>query len=313
MKTSICVTVFNEEGSVGRLLDSILLQSKKADEIIIVDSMSTDKTAKIIKKFQKKHKQIKLIQKKSSRARGRNIAVQNAKNQTIAMTDAGCSLHKDWLENITKPIKNTKKPLVVAGFYKMVAKSTFQKTMSVFLGISPREFDQNFLPSTRSMAFTKIAWKKAGKFPENLTDTAEDTIFNKNAIKMNIRMVRVKKALVYWNMPRDIFSFSKKIFNYAKGDAKSKVFWDPAKGMRTHNIKVLLVFARYMFAFVVFILSFYVKLFTWMFIFGFFLYLLFSFTKIYRRTKDTFAGLFGIFLQIVVDLCVMVGFCYGFW
>jgi len=39
MKISVCITVFNEEESIGKLLDSLINQSKKADEIVIVDGV----------------------------------------------------------------------------------------------------------------------------------------------------------------------------------------------------------------------------------------------------------------------------------
>ena len=52
MNISICITTFNEEGSVGALLDSLLDQSLKADEIIVVDGGSTDKTLEIINHYQ---------------------------------------------------------------------------------------------------------------------------------------------------------------------------------------------------------------------------------------------------------------------
>ena len=47
MKVSLVVTVLNEEPSIAALLESILSQTKKADEIVIVDGGSTDKTIDI--------------------------------------------------------------------------------------------------------------------------------------------------------------------------------------------------------------------------------------------------------------------------
>ena len=50
MKVSVCITVFNEEGSIGELLDSLLKQTKKPGEIVIVDGGSKDKTVDVIRK-----------------------------------------------------------------------------------------------------------------------------------------------------------------------------------------------------------------------------------------------------------------------
>ena len=52
MNISLCITVKNEEKSIGPLLDSIFAGTKKPDEIIIVDGGSTDKTLSVINNYQ---------------------------------------------------------------------------------------------------------------------------------------------------------------------------------------------------------------------------------------------------------------------
>ena len=61
MNVSICLTLKNEEGSIADLLNSLLNQSKKPDEIIIVDGGSEDTTLDLIRHYQKKDKRIKLL------------------------------------------------------------------------------------------------------------------------------------------------------------------------------------------------------------------------------------------------------------
>ena len=62
MKVSLILTIRNEKDSIGQFLESVYEQTKVPDEIVIVDSMSTDNTVKIIKKYQKVMN-IKLIRK----------------------------------------------------------------------------------------------------------------------------------------------------------------------------------------------------------------------------------------------------------
>src|SRR3972149_7809621 len=137
MKASVCITVFNEEGTIGPLLESLLVQSKKPDEVVIVDGGSRDKTVDIIRHFEKKDRRIKVLVQKCSRAQGRNIGVEIAKNDIIAVTDAGCIAQKDWLKKITEPLVNSEIDMV-AGFYKMTGETPFQKAVSVFLGVTSR-------------------------------------------------------------------------------------------------------------------------------------------------------------------------------
>src|SRR3972149_5975409 len=158
MKVSVCITVLNEEGSMGELIQSLLSQTKKPDEIFIVDAGSIDKTVEIIRHFQKKDKRIKLLVEKGSTAHGRNMATELAKYTIIASIDAGCVAKRDWLKKLTEPFKYKEVDLV-AGFYEMQAKNPMQEVMNVFHGITPQMYDPTtFLPSARSVAFRKSVW-----------------------------------------------------------------------------------------------------------------------------------------------------------
>lgn len=304
MNISVCITVLNEEGSIRKLLDSLLEQTKKANEIIIADGGSTDKTIKIINHYQKKFSEIKLLKEKCTRSRGRNLAVEMARNEIIAMTDAGCVPRDDWLEKITAPF--VRQPEVnidvVAGFYEMTAKNPMQKAMRVFLGVMPDKFDINFLPSTRSIAFKKSVWEEIGGFPEEVRNSAEDTYFNFWAIKKGVKYSRVKDAIVEWGMPETIKDFQLKIYNYAKWDARTKIFIFPGKGLSSHNIKALFALLRYLFGLILLVLSFKFSVFTLYLIILISLYLFRSYRK---------ARFWGIPLQFIADFAVMKGFIHG--
>jgi glycosyltransferase involved in cell wall biosynthesis len=310
MRVSVVITVLNEEKTVAGLLDSLLAQDRQADEIVIVDGGSTDRTGEIIRHFQQKDRSIRVLIEKCSRAKGRNIGIDIARNEIIAMTDAGCIPENDWLEKITKPLSD-KDVEVVAGYYQPSGKSALSKAEFVYLGVLLGKFDTNFLPSTRSMAFKKSVWEKVGGFPENLKDTAEDTGFNYKLIKNSVKITPVKNAVVEWGMPQNINEFFKKIFAYAKGDAQSKIWIFPTKGFSSHNIMALLVIFRYLAALVLLVLilrnQFPLPLFGFLVL----VYMFFSFRKVYGTSAGFKAGLWGIPLQFASDLGVMAGFIYG--
>lgn len=301
-KISVCVTIFNESlESINKLLNALSNQSLKADEVIIVDATKVNNyQTSIIKQYKKLN--LKFINRfGTSRAKGRNIAVNKAKNEIIAITDAGCLPHKDWLEEISKPFSSVSSrhgltAIVVAGGYEMVTSNHFQEACKTFLGTKKEDIDSNFMPSARSMAFTKTIWKKAGRFPENLDDTAEDTVFNLNLLRSGAKFVVAKNAVVDWYMPTSIKGFYLKIKNYAKGDAQSCVWWHPVKKWKTHNIKVLSIFLRYLVLIAAYLTS---QPLFWLLAVG---YLLFAFMK---------AGFWGIYLQFISDFACMVGFLSG--
>lgn len=309
MNISVCLTVLNEEGSIGPLLDSLLAQTKKPDQIIIVDGGSSDRTVAIIRHYQQRDGRIKLLVEKCSRARGRNLACEIAKGEIIAMTDADCVARRDWLENITVPFKN-KQVDISAGFYSMVGCSSMQKAESVFLGVLPSHFDINFLPSTRSIAFRKTAWEEIGGFPDEEENSAEDTYFNFHALALGMKYARVKSAVVEWGVPASIFNFYLKIFNYAKWDAKTKIWFFPTKGLASHNIKAISVVIRYLIGLLLLILSFKLNTLPYLIIL-FLAYLVWSFRKIYLEFGEWQTALWGPILQITADFGVIIGFIDG--
>jgi glycosyltransferase involved in cell wall biosynthesis len=273
LRISVCVTTFNEsEETIKKLVSALNNQTLKPNEIIIIDAKDYNNC---------------------SRSKGRNIAIKKAKNEIIAITDAGCIPHRDWLKNLIKPVKNN---IVSAGFYEMVTSNHFQEACKMFLGVSNKDIDKDFMPSARSMAFTKTIWKKAGRFPEKMGNTAEDTLFNLNLIKAGAKFKTAKNAIVDWQMPKTIYDFGYKIYGYAKGDAESNIWWHPIKKWQTHNIKILSIFLRYLVLILLFLFNKSLCL----------LYVLCYMLYGYKKAKW-----WGVILQVSSDFAVMLGFIFG--
>lgn len=309
-KTSVVITVLNEGDTIGALLDSLLAQTKKPEQIIIVDGGSNDSTVEIIRHYQKHYNRIKLLVEKSSRAKGRNLGCEIAKSEIIAMTDAGCIADKNWLKNITSPFEKTKVD-VVAGYYHMSGGTPVECAMMKFMGVMPNSYDVNFLPSTRSMAFKKDIWEKVGGFPERLTGAAEDTVFNFKLIKNDAKLSRMKNAIVEWGMPTTISNFQFKIYNYAKGDAKSKIWIFPKKGFASHNIHSLYILLRYLLFLSLAIITFHYHLSLLYCLIVALLYIFWAFRKINMEFRSWKVAVWGPVLQIVSDFAVMRGFIDG--
>lgn len=311
MKTSVVVTVLNEEPSIAALLESLESQIKKPDEIIIVDGGSSDQTVNIIKSYQKIIKNLKLLEFRTTRSEARNIGIKSAKNQIIVTTDAGCFAEKHWIKKITQPFDDPKVDMV-AGFYEMIGgKSPLRRAMAVYVGVTPDKFDDHFLASARSLAFRKELWEKVGGFPEGIKDTAEDTMFNYKIIKAGAKIARVKDAIVYWQLPLTLNEGFKKMFLYAKGDAKSGIWWHPIKKFSTHNIKIAFVYLRYVFVLYLLLLLPIFPFIILPLVLGGIFYMFWAFKKVFLRTNNLKAGLCGVFVQFASDIAVMGGFLSG--
>lgn len=323
MKVSVVATVLNEEKSVRKLLLSLINQTTKPTEIVIVDGGSSDRTVANIKykqnlAFQAQISNIKykpsvriFVKPKYSIAQGRNFGIKNAQNDIIAVTDGGCIPHLDWLEKITEPF-NDHKVEVVAGFYRMVAKTSLQRAYSVFVGISPPRFKaSSFMPSARSIAFRKKIWQVIGGYPE-LFKTGEDTLFNFKLLQYGVKFKVVEKAQVDWIIDViDVPAVLRNFFSYAKGDAETGIWWHPAQKFSTHNLKIMLVFLRYGIGVILLLLSFkFTSLFVLLVLF-FIIFLFWAIVKFNSEIKDWSVRRWLPIIQILSDLGVMSGFLIG--
>lgn len=315
MKSSLVITVFNEEKTIERLLESLSKQTKMPEEIIFVDGGSTDKTVEIISNWKLVISNLKTkisVREGATIAQGRNFGIKQAVGEIIAMTDAGCWVHPDWFEKIMAPFED-KKVDIAAGFYKMTGETIFQKCLACYLGVLPEKLNPaNFMPSARSMAFRKEIWKKVGGFNENLERCGEDTLFNYQAKQLGAKFLTVKEALVDWEMPKTWKEAIKKFYFYAKGDGQAGIWWDKNKKLKTHNLKLISIYLRYLLGLGLLVLGALRGLEVLGGLGGLIVvYLFWAVGKNYRFVKSWQAVFILPALQIVSDLAVMAGFLVG--
>jgi len=118
IEVSVVIPVFNGEKTLKQCLNSVLNQTYKNYEVIIVDNSSTDRTKEIIKKFEQKDKKIKYFFE-SRRARGaaRYKGEINSQGEIVLMTDSDCIVPDNWIEEMIKPI-TSKQCIAVQGMLK---------------------------------------------------------------------------------------------------------------------------------------------------------------------------------------------------
>jgi glycosyltransferase involved in cell wall biosynthesis len=225
LKVSLVCTLKNEKENIDSFVKSLLEQTLIPDEVVIVDGGSSDGTTDIIRNYFGVLPIKLIISQNVNIAKGRNIAIKNARNEVVAITDAGCKLDPDWLKNIVQPLEENPNIDVVSGFYRPWIMSDFEEIVSYFL-FFPKENKtkvEYFLPSGRSIAFKKSVWERVGGYPE-LLDTAEDTVFDLNLKNKGANFALADKAIVYWRIRSKLSSVFKQYYGYAKGDGTAFLF-----------------------------------------------------------------------------------------
>lgn len=101
---TVIVAVYNAQRFLSDCLESIVAQTHKAIEVILVDDGSTDASHEICLQFAHRHKFIKVLrQQHSGPSAARNLGIINAKSEWITFVDADDMMHKDLtLEMLSK-------------------------------------------------------------------------------------------------------------------------------------------------------------------------------------------------------------------
>ena len=132
MQVSVVVAAYNEEKHIRACLASLLKQSRPADEIILVDDGSTDRTVAYAEKF----KQVRIIRAKHlERARARNLGWQKAHGQIIAFAEADAVFDRHWLAEILKAFQ-AGADAVIDRRMMYYQENLLQKTLAAVGGLS---------------------------------------------------------------------------------------------------------------------------------------------------------------------------------
>ena len=117
-KISVIIPVYNVEKYLKQCLDSVINQSYKNLEIIIVDDWSTDNSWKICDEYAEKDKRIKLIhQKNNGLSAARNTWLKIATGEYVWYIDSDDFVELDMYEKLYDSIVSTKSELAICNRY----------------------------------------------------------------------------------------------------------------------------------------------------------------------------------------------------
>lgn len=230
---SVILTVYNEGKDIHYLFESILCQTVKPMELIIVDGGSSDDTVgKITSFIQAGNDWVQLVVdptcsskfSDSPIAKGRNVGINKATQEIIAITDASSVLEPHWLERISQPLIEDVADYV-GGFYEINTGDSLWGKYFALLNTPLVENIHSFIPSSRSFAFRKVLWKMVGGYPLGYK-YGEDTEFVLRIQSKDARRSIRPDAIVTWH-PTKIDKWDGGIslmFKYARGNGQRNLF-----------------------------------------------------------------------------------------
>lgn len=116
---SIVAPVYNVEKFLPQFIDSVLAQSYKEFELLLIDDCGTDKSSAICKDYEQKDKRIRVIKQAHNGgvAKARNRGIAEAKGEYIMLADSDDYLTPNALEISIKLLTETNADISYAGYY----------------------------------------------------------------------------------------------------------------------------------------------------------------------------------------------------
>lgn len=105
MKISVVIPAFNREKYIVKCLDSIVNQSYKPYEIVVIDDASTDNTVALVEEYSNTIIKIIKCKKNGGAQKARNIGIKEATGEWIAFMDSDDEWLPDKLEKQKKMIE----------------------------------------------------------------------------------------------------------------------------------------------------------------------------------------------------------------
>jgi glycosyltransferase involved in cell wall biosynthesis len=223
---SLVTTCRNEMRSILQWKQNVLDQTRRPDEIVIVDAFSDDGTAELLIDWAASDSSVRVYQEKGPPAHGRNLAISQAKFDYILSTDMGVRLSDNWCEELIRPFEKDSTVEIVAGNTCIdleTVKAPSAKAEYYFTNGGFSKLEPGFIPGNRSIAYKKNVWHKLGGLPEDLTFCADDSVFGRQMVQAGYKIAYAPKAMTYWGRHQTIRDFWKEEFNYGKGDGEANI------------------------------------------------------------------------------------------
>lgn len=205
-KISIIIPMYNCEKYIKRCLDSLVNQTYKNMEIIVINDGSKDSSGEIVQTYVKKYSNVKLINKKNAGvSSARNLGIKESTGKYVAFVDSDDWCEKQMYSEMMKLTEKIDCDIICSGYKidsyngKVISEI---KLNEVLLGKCEEEKSEVLHELGISYCFARlfkreIINKNNIKFNEDLS-TGEDAIFTCEYLCYAKRIVAIDKAYYHY-------------------------------------------------------------------------------------------------------------------
>ncbi|MFA6285617.1 MAG: glycosyltransferase family 2 protein [Parcubacteria group bacterium] len=308
-KISVIMPVHNGESTLGKTLESLFAESKKFDELVVVDDASSDGSVRTIREYLNGKQNYTLIrnEKQTGLAAAYNKGIRAAKGDFIVTLHQDILLEKEALEKLVKPFVDEKvvasthvvaHPMEVWSKYNFWQKCFFARLAGKdFSGIDGK-FD----------CFRKSALEKAGLFDEVHFKTAGEDGDMVYKLKKIGKVADTEAKIIHLHKIDSRFNWKDIVQKQKQYSEAQGVLFARGRIHETHSflrsffreallIALLVPYLRILSVFLIAIYSF--------------LYTKPVFSKEYKNPRILILPFFNIYLLFVSFFYSLRGFVYG--
>lgn len=225
---SLVIPVRDEEATVDGLLASIGAQTQPVEEVIFVDSGSSDRTVARLRNASLGNTAIRVIESGAgSPGQGRNIGIAAATNEWVALTDAGIKLEPRWVQELVEVVLRNPDVDVVYGNYEPVVDTFFERNAALVYVPAKQERAGEKMrgPSIASCLMRREVWQAVGGFPD--LRAAEDLMFMEQVERRQFKIGWAPRATVWWHLRPSLLSTFRKFVLYSRHNvlARRQKYW----------------------------------------------------------------------------------------
>jgi len=217
---SVIICTYNRANLLKRALNSLVRQTVKEFELIIVDDGSEDNTCEICNSFKAQIPSLKYIYRKhSGLSSARNVGIKSSTGDYILFTDDDCIAEENWVERMSFYLRRES---IVAGAITSPVSNYLKLCHNIaqFHRFMPgRKAEYIKFIAGSNMGFNISVFNDTGGFEEN-RKMAEDMEFILRSRVKGYRIFFAPDASVLHDPPRTAL---KNIFKYASEHAGETV------------------------------------------------------------------------------------------
>lgn len=214
VKISVIVPVYNAASTIRKCVDSLLAQTLKDFEVLLVDDGSTDNSGALCDEYAQQDSRVKAFHKNNGGvSSARQLGIDHAQGEYTIHADPDDWVEPGMLEELYKKAKETDADMVICDFYENTYKGqrvVCQKPTSLRHDIVLKELFGHLMGATWNKLIRRACYEKYHvKFPLELS-FCEDQYVCAAFARENIKIEYVAKAFYHYFRPLDNESLSRR-------------------------------------------------------------------------------------------------------